>query len=1026
MRAPSTYPQAAFFGMLLSTLVMGQTAFPDHVIQDETWTDGVHHVAVTQKILSPGDEYQPMVISGTADAEYVSGTSIHLAPGFHAGDLTGNAKFHAHIDQAMGADGDVVLVAPDPYASVMSNTLHVPKWEKLEIGLRLPQEYQDAIERFFVNYYADSSNSFVATPGNVDTVHDLNPYADDSLQLVMTLTSPSGAHTMKWGFFMREAMWEGNSPASLPVEDTSDGLYPYHIRFRLAPEEEGDWQFSLSLNTPHTTTVGGSPLPSALYTGYTFHCDPALPDNIGPLEVNANNRRTLQFADGTPYFGLGVNLEATGYGQDVPGCGSGFNNSWADGNGYRLVWSNFLNVSKAMEDLRSAGGNFARVWLMNKTFAPENVNLGVYDRFRELLQCGSEDSIACSPIVRGNAQYNSWVFDQLLDSARQKGIYFQLCIVPYAPLVAYESWGWRHDPYLLHFVAPRDSASGLYDMKRYFYSNGDPATANDPGSAFYYWKRKYKYILSRWGYSVNIPIIEPFNEIDQMLTYHDVNMAPPHKNYNCPENSLHWVADPGLPATYSSWLSDIIHYVKDPVDLEHPATSPLGEGAKLFLVGTGPERDANNNDLPPNNPDNPNWNLPNKNPDVDLVDVHHGLYSGEGELSNSFSSSQDIRDAYTSSANGSKRPFHQGESNYYQGVDIATYTGADTVANVKEAADYFDNYDVSFHNEIWASTFFGNFAAASSWQKERIFWLPNTLPQMFGTNHIPYDLSNQTQIYHSGVLNAYNILQVGSQSTDTVKVQNRTIYHNFKPLSDMLSNADWQSYEFFSGDFSPHKICNDTNKIECYYLVNADSTLAIGWVHNLNAYWEKHYYVTSAVQNFFGCTSPSAQQVSLPDLAVGPDYHITWFPTRMNDTIHPVNAVDTTGTGTVLLDMGTAPLGDTAYKYLDTLHLDYGFIISLAPVHRNMIVPAEADLPPSTGWDFGLYPNPAQNRLNVVLPDEAARDITIYDLSGRQVYHKSQAEGPLIIIQTERFSRGTYCIRVSDVVVVRNKLLIIQ
>ncbi|MGB6048654.1 MAG: hypothetical protein WBG34_13745, partial [Flavobacteriales bacterium] len=373
--------------MLLSTLVMGQTAFPDHVIQDETWTDGVHHVAVTQKILSPGDEYQPMVISGTADAEYVSGTSIHLAPGFHAGEFTDNGLFHAHIDQALGPDGDVVLVAPDPYASVMSNTLHVPKWEKLEIGLRLPQEYQDAIERFFVNYYADSSNSFVATPGNVDTVHDLNPYADDSLQLVMTLTSPSGAHTMKWGFFMREAIWEGSSPASLPVEDTSDVLYPYHIRFRLAPEEEGDWQFSLTLNAPHTTTLGGSSLPSTLYTGYTFHCDPALPDNKGPLEVNASNRRTLQFEDGTPYFGLGVNLEATGYGQHIPGCG-GPTATWADGNGYRLVWNNFLDVSNAMEDLRSVGGNFARVWLMNKTFAPENVNLGVYDRFRELLQCG--------------------------------------------------------------------------------------------------------------------------------------------------------------------------------------------------------------------------------------------------------------------------------------------------------------------------------------------------------------------------------------------------------------------------------------------------------------------------------------------------------------------------------------------------------------------------------------------------------------------------------------------------------------
>ena len=146
----------------------------------------------------------------------------------------------------------------------------------------------------------------------------------------------------------------------------------------------------------------------------------------------------------------------------------------------------------------------------------------------------------------------------------------------------------------------------------------------------------------------------------------------------------------------------------------------------------------------------------------------------------------------------------------------------------------------------------------------------------------------------------------------------------------------------------------------------------------------------------------------------------------MNDTIHPADAVDNSGTGTVLLDMTTAQLGDTANRYLDTLHLDYAFIISLAPVHRSMTIPAEADTTPSVGWDFSLYPNPAQDKLNVVLPDDMARDITIYDLSGRQVYRRNQAVGPLVIIPTARLSRGTYCVRVSDAVLARNKLLIIQ
>ncbi|MGB3870316.1 MAG: hypothetical protein WA937_12750, partial [Flavobacteriales bacterium] len=582
--------------MLLSTLVMGQTAFPDHVIQDETWTDGVHHVAVTQKILSPGDEYQPMVISGTADAEYVSGTSIHLAPGFHAGDLTGNAKFHAHIDQAMGADGDVVLVAPDPYASVMSNTLHVPKWEKLEIGLRLPQEYQDAIERFFVNYYADSSNSFVATPGNVDTVHDLNPYADDSLQLVMTLTRPDGTQTLKWGYFMREGKWQGTANTSLPIEDPDNPLYPYHIRFRLAPDMEGPWHFNLSLKAPFTTTGSGAELPQALYTGYAFTCDPPLPDNHGPLQVNDANRRSLKFEDGTPYFGLGSNLEATGYGV-----------GWWDPNDYRLVWHNFLDVTSAMKQLYSVGGNFSRMFMMNKSLAPENSSLGVYDRFN--------DPVDCNRITeeKGSGQRNSWVMDMLADSARKYGIQIQLCILPYPPIIDYESFAWLNDPYLHQFVAPRDSTTDLYDMKRYFFSNGDPVTANNPGSAFYYWKRKYKYIMNRWGYATHIPIIEPFNEIDQMLTYMDVDLTGTTQAI-CNWNKMFWPADTALPTTISQWVSNISQFVRGEVDLDSPTTSPLGYDKKLFLMSYA-RSDPNMNGAS-------NYYAPFTNPDVDLIDAH--------------------------------------------------------------------------------------------------------------------------------------------------------------------------------------------------------------------------------------------------------------------------------------------------------------------------------------------------------------------------------------------------------------------
>ncbi|MBK7945777.1 MAG: hypothetical protein IPJ85_10905 [Flavobacteriales bacterium] len=253
---------------------------PDLTLQDMAWSSGTHHYGVTQKILSPSTPALPMDISGTADAEFVSGTEVRLRPGFHAGGFASETegRFRARIDQTLGPVGDVIIISPapngsEPYGSIVDNVIHVHKWEKVEVGLRLPQEYQDAIDGFFARYYLNGVNS-EATPGNVDAVHDLNPYADDSLQLVMTLTRPDGSQTMKWGFYMVEATWTGEEDnalvtAAVPASNT---LVPYNVRFRFSPDMEGAWQFSLSISAPNTLNQGNMPLATMQLSGYAFHC----------------------------------------------------------------------------------------------------------------------------------------------------------------------------------------------------------------------------------------------------------------------------------------------------------------------------------------------------------------------------------------------------------------------------------------------------------------------------------------------------------------------------------------------------------------------------------------------------------------------------------------------------------------------------------------------------------------------------------------------------------------------------------
>lgn len=252
-----------------------QTPWPPLCIHPGEWVQGTQHTAVTQPIVAP---CSPSSVSfwNTSEAEFVSSTQVHLAPGFHAGPFSGDGQFHAFIDEGLGAPADLVLIAPDPATHVVDHLVHVEKWEKLEVGLRLPQEYQDAIDRFFGHYY--SLGDTIATPDSVDAAHDLNPYADDSLQLVMTLTSPSSGQKMKWGFYMTEAQWSGTDSTAQVIVDTNHIHSPYRVRFRFAPDQEGLWSFSLKLVAPHTTTLANAGFPrssTAVMVSCAIHPWPA-------------------------------------------------------------------------------------------------------------------------------------------------------------------------------------------------------------------------------------------------------------------------------------------------------------------------------------------------------------------------------------------------------------------------------------------------------------------------------------------------------------------------------------------------------------------------------------------------------------------------------------------------------------------------------------------------------------------------------------------------------------------------------
>lgn len=983
--------------MALAGPLMAQTPWPPLCIQDADWTSGTHHTSVTQPIEAPCSPSALYSASASADVVLVSATEVHLADGFHAGDFSGNGQFHAHIDEALGAPADLMLITSDPATHIVDGLVHVAKWEKLEMGLRLPQAYRAAIDSFFVHYYPNAPSNYTSDPGNLDRPHDLNPYADDSLLLTVRLTNPLGVESTRWGFYMKQGKWSGSSGQAKPMEDTTSTLNPYAVHFRITPDMEGPWEFEVRIEAPHTTTVTGVPLAALHYTGYSFVCDPPLEDNHGYLQVNQNNRRVLQFEDGTPYFGLGVNMDG---GRRTLGY-------WWDY--YR---HDFRKMKESMGQLSDVGGNFMRIMLLERFLAPEWMNLGVYDAYLATSPCEPDQGV---PNMPGNGQFESWVFDSLLFLAREKDIYLQVCLEANSPTIGAEGYGWGNHPYVRQFLEPRrDTASGLYDVKEYFYTGAD--SANTESGVFYYWKRRYKYMLARWGWSVNLAVLEPFNEIDQMLTYDDFTVSDA-----CDETKLSWPKDTLLPAYVSAWFTDMAHYVRDPVDTNDLAHSPLGDARQLFLASY-----AYSN---PSYAEAHRFYSTFSNPQVDLIDAHMYTWPDTSEqgvpdhrIQEHFDKVQGFRDAfpYPDADSVDRKPIAAGELNH--STTLTLYASpADTIGVGYEFEQLFHNYDVSFHNELWSGAFSGKWATGTTWLWHRVFWWEGAL------QNPPPDPANTWQTTpFSNAPGVRNVLDLGIMGYDSI--ENKSIYHNFKPLADLLNNVNLQTSEFFTWDLIPHKVYDYGGQVECYYLMNDSRSMAIGWVHNLNAWGMNNFYLRKDIQNFLGCTDPDTQTVSLPGFVEDQEFHITWFPTRMNGTVPANDSVMSTSDGTVTLDFSDHAMHGIASNYLDTIHSDYAFVVAFDPVVRSMLAGAETDNTTSfPDWDFSIYPNPARETLRVLLPaDETPRNIALLDLPGRQVYLRKGLLGPSFDVPIGNLAKGTYCVKVSDAMTFKMKVLIVQ
>ncbi|HRD54634.1 MAG TPA: T9SS type A sorting domain-containing protein, partial [Flavobacteriales bacterium] len=768
----------------------------------------------------------------------------------------------------------------------------------------------------------------------------------------------------------------------------------------------------------------------------------------GPLSVNHANGRTLKTATGESFFALGTNIGAGGSPANTPTTPAFLYRFHVD------------QIKISMSQLHDVGGNFMRIWLSDQIFSPEWVNLGVYDAYQVPRMCLWDDnpSSPCNNDSqwrnrRGNGQTQAYMFDEVLGHARGANIYFQVCVDPYPGIVAYEKGGWGANPYLRNFVKPylfaQDNPNNNpYNMRRFYYQDGD--TTNTTEGPFYFWKRRYKYILSRWGYSPHFAIIEPFQETGQQLSMenqvlctNDVLTCQQANNDAycrdmCRESRGTWVADQDLPDVLAHWTRDMIRHVRGSVDPLDPVDSPLGEDKKLFLLsgGGGPWLGDPNADQA----EIDRYNRPFTIPELDLIDVHVGfshnykLDKGKPDWRNHQGYAE--AEAYwnrfpaQNASVSARKPFNHGEFTHYTNFTRPTTSFPVFLPGFKDDIEKIHhNYNVSFHNELWSSAFTGKFAAGTSWIWDRVFWWPRSMPIPPHEYNDPAYLTNNPFGY-SGTFGDTNTVNVGGLP---VPVVNHKVHHHFKPLANLLSHPSWLALNFFDTTLVADAIYDsdtvDTNLLECYYLRRSGGDAAIGWVHNRKASVMNNFYITKhdTTQNFFGCVAPTDTVVVLSGFLQSTDYHITWFPTWMNSTVCPLDTVRQTNVaGELLLDLSTARFGDTIQYFMDTLRSDYAFIITLDEFVKSRTVDEDIVSEVEGDWDFNLYPNPTRQNVFLRFSNEERKEIALLDITGRSIVVRTGVTSSTHHLVIDELAKGTYFIRVSSAANARTKKLIIH
>jgi hypothetical protein len=443
---------------------------------------------------------------GTSPASgygYVSAQAIHFPPTFHAGAATGSTgNFRAML---LNQDLPAAILYP-----AQDNLNAVPKFSKVEFGVNLSGLTTPDLDTRISNFL-NSSTSTPNKPGssgyntNYQNKSILNPYDPDHISVDAVFFRPSSPYSnpiIRYGFYYKGYQPTGGPPATNWSAVADD----YEWRIRFAPDETGLWTGFINV------WVDGAMLPQTV----TFSFTVVTSANPGNAVVDNTRPHYLKFSgDGSTYFPIGDNYCWT---RESYGSNGAINTQSPLGytnTDHRIYPTASEEMEIYLDRLSCAstgggGGNTTRIIMAPWGFQIERERLNNYD----------------------SRQPEMSELDNIFAMMEERGVYCILALNLGVELdwdeATYdaqntnysEHWNWH--PYFDPSTSGADPLPA--DLDAYTYYKGIPGV-NDPSDFFSdpackaFFKKRLRYIVSRWGYSTSLGMYELLTEISNTIYF---------------------------------------------------------------------------------------------------------------------------------------------------------------------------------------------------------------------------------------------------------------------------------------------------------------------------------------------------------------------------------------------------------------------------------------------------------------------------------------------------------------------------